>query len=101
MGVAEAAIRAGQSAAVLNAADYALHVFPDAASPHDLRGIRGLRPYLVEDSTRVMNRIKALYRSRAVACAGTDVYKAQSREQWLTKLAGSGARARAEGPIWN
>jgi transposase len=37
-----------------------------------------------------------IYRSRAIACAGTDVYKLQRREGWLTKLHGSGARARAE-----
>ena len=43
-----------------------------------------------------MNRIKALYRSRAIPCAGTDVYKAQQREGWLGKLPGPGARARAE-----
>jgi transposase len=68
---------------------------------HGEQGTRDLkelvRSYdcLVEDSTRVMNRIKALYRSRAIACAGTDVYKPPQREQWLTKLPGSGARARA------
>src|SRR5918993_1405237 len=62
----------------------------------DLKELVRSYEYLVEDSTRVMNRIKALYRSRAIACAGTDVYKTQRREQWLTKLPGSGARARAE-----
>jgi hypothetical protein len=42
--------------------------------------------YLVEDSTRVMNRIKALYRSRALACTGAEqtanatVLGAESRE---------------------
>src|SRR5215207_6963922 len=69
---------------------------------HGEQGVRDLKElvrsyeYLVEDSTRVMNRIKALYRSRAVACAGTDVYKPRHREGWLAKLAGPGARARAE-----
>ena len=52
--------------------------------------------YLVEDSTRVMNQIKALYRSRATSCAGTDVYKVKGHEAWLTKLQGLGVRARAE-----
>ncbi|MET0623604.1 MAG: IS110 family transposase [Pyrinomonadaceae bacterium] len=69
---------------------------------HGEQGVRDLKElvrsyeYLVEDSTRVMNRIKALYRSRAIACAGADVYKAQQREGWLAKLPGPGARARAE-----
>lgn len=69
---------------------------------HGEQGVRDLKElvrsyeYLVEDSTRTMNRIKALYRSRAIACAGTDVYKPRQREGWLTKLPGTGARARAE-----
>lgn len=43
-----------------------------------------------------MNRIKALHRSRAIACAGTDIYKLQRRDDWLAKLPGVGAPARAE-----
>src|SRR5918999_984791 len=68
---------------------------------HGEQGVRDLKElvrsyeYLVEDSTRTMNRIKALYRSRAIACAGTDVYKPQRREEWLAKLPPSGARGRA------
>jgi transposase len=68
---------------------------------HGQHGTRDLKElvrsyeYLVEDSTRVMNRIKALYRSRAIACAGTDVYKVQQREVWLAKLPEAGARSRA------
>jgi transposase len=62
----------------------------------DLKELVRSYEYLVEDSTRVMNRIKALYRSRAIACAGTEVYKPQQREVWLQKLAGGGVRARAE-----
>ncbi|HEY0171596.1 MAG TPA: IS110 family transposase [Pyrinomonadaceae bacterium] len=69
---------------------------------HGEQGVRDLKElvrsyeYLVEDSTRVMNRINALYRGRAIACAGTDVYKARQREGWLAKLPWPGARARAE-----
>jgi hypothetical protein len=43
-----------------------------------------------------MNRIKALYRSRAIPCAATAVYKPERREAWLAKLEESGVRARAE-----
>jgi transposase len=66
---------------------------------HGEHGTRDLKEpvrsyeYVVEDSTRTMNRIKALYRSRAIACASTDVYKPRWREEWLAKLPGSGARA--------
>src|SRR5918998_3618458 len=49
----------------------------------DLKELVRSYEYLVEDSTRAMNRIKALYRSRAIACAGTDVYKTQRRAEWL------------------
>jgi hypothetical protein len=36
----------------------------------DLKELARSYEYLVEDSTRVTNRIKALFRSRAIACAG-------------------------------
>ncbi len=68
---------------------------------HGEHGVRDLKElvrsyeYLVADSTRVMNRIKALYRSRAIACAGADVYKPRQREAWLEKLSEAGVRARA------
>lgn len=69
---------------------------------HGEHGVRDLKElvrsyeYLVEDSTRVMNRIKALYRSRAIACAGTDVYKLKQREMWIAKLGEAGVQARAQ-----
>lgn len=49
---------------------------------------------LVEDTTRVMLRIKALFRARAISTTGTAVYRASERKQWLAKLDG-GARVRA------
>ena len=61
----------------------------------DLKELVRSYEYLVEDSTRVMNRIKALYRSRAISCAGTDVYKVRQREAWLAKLPEAGVQARA------
>lgn len=56
------------------------------------------RTYLVltQDQTRVMNRIKALYRSWAIACAGRSCYSARQREAWLTQLPNSAVRGRAE-----
>jgi transposase len=62
----------------------------------DLKELVRSYEYLVEDSTRTMNRIKARYRGRATPCAGTDIYKLQRRGDWLAKLPGVGARARAE-----
>ena len=51
---------------------------------------------LVEDTTRVMNRIKAIFRGRAIRCAGRDVYHQQHRGEWLEKLMEAAVRRRAE-----
>jgi len=69
---------------------------------HGETGVRTLRElarsYLttVKDLTRVMNRLKAVYRSWAIACAGRDVYYARHRAAWLDKLPHPGVRRRAE-----
>jgi hypothetical protein len=56
------------------------------------------RSYLttVKDLSRVMNRLKALYRSWAIPCAGRDVYYTRHRSQWLDKIPEAGTRRRAE-----
>jgi hypothetical protein len=56
------------------------------------------RSYLTitKDLTRVMNRIKGLYRSWAIACAGKKVYSARHRGAWLEKISEPGVRRRAE-----
>jgi transposase len=65
------------------------------------RNVRKLRDlahgYLaaVSDSIRVMNRIKALYRSWSIACAGRDVYYKRNREDWLSKFPIPESRMRA------
>ena len=41
---------------------------------------------LVEDSVRVMNRIKAIYRSRAIAVPGSSVYRTTEREGFMEHL---------------
>jgi len=50
---------------------------------------------LVEDATRVMLRIKALFRARAIRTPGTSVYRAARRKEWLDQLTTPGARVRA------
>jgi transposase len=65
---------------------------------HGMRILKELvRNYdcLVSDSTRVMNRLKAIYRGRAIACGGHDVYRQDRRTQWLKKLREPGAKQRA------
>jgi hypothetical protein len=51
---------------------------------------------LVEDSTRVMQRLKALFRARGIKTAGTGVYQMTRRAQWLRQLPEDGVRFRAE-----
>ena len=51
---------------------------------------------LTQDQTRVMNRIKALYRSWAIACAGKSCYGPRQRETWLVQLPHPAVRCRAE-----
>ena len=66
---------------------------------HGLRTLKELgRSYLTitKDLTRVMNRIKALYRSWAIPCSGTTVYAPCHRAEWLAKILEPGVRLRAE-----
>jgi transposase len=50
---------------------------------------------LTEDTTRTMNRLKAIYRSQAIKCAGRDVYDTRNRQAWLAKLKAEGLQQRA------
>jgi transposase len=69
---------------------------------HGENGLRTLRELgrsyqtISKDLTRVMNRLKALYRGWGIACAGTQVYAPRYREEWLNKIAEAGVRRRAE-----
>jgi transposase len=69
---------------------------------HGETGVRALKELahgyesLVSDTTRVMNRIKAIYRARGVRCSGTSVYQSCHREQWLWQLEEAVVRRRAE-----
>ena len=51
---------------------------------------------LVEDSTRVMLRLKALFRARGIQAPGTRVYHPAARAEWLGRLADRGACLRAD-----
>jgi hypothetical protein len=59
---------------------------------HEEHGIRALkelgRIYLTitKDVTRVMNRIKALYRSWGIPCSGTSVDALCHRAEWLARI---------------
>ena len=51
---------------------------------------------MTRDLTRVMNRLKAIYRSWAIPCAGQQVYAPRYRAEWLAKISEAGVRRRAE-----
>jgi transposase len=66
---------------------------------HGLRTLKELaRSYLTltRDLTRVMARIKAIYRGWGIPCAGQRVYAPGHRAEWLGKLSEAGVRRRAE-----
>jgi transposase len=67
---------------------------------HDLKpvyhGENGVRMLRELARSYVMNRLKALYRSWAIPCAGRDVYYTRHRSQWLEKIPEAGTRRRAE-----
>lgn len=50
---------------------------------------------LTEDTTRVKNRLKAIFRARAITCSGHDVYRYDRRKSWLEKLSEPGVQVRA------
>src|ERR1700733_8559907 len=69
---------------------------------HGETGIRTLRELarsyltLTRDLTRVMNRLKAIYRGWGIACAGQQVYAPRYRAEWLGKITEASVRRRAE-----
>jgi transposase len=66
---------------------------------HGLRTLQELaRSYLTitQDLSRVMNRLKALYRSWGIPCAGNEVYAPGHRAECLAKISEPGVRRGAE-----
>jgi len=69
---------------------------------HGQTGLRTLkewsRSYLTisKDLTRTMNRVKALYRSWSIPCAGPSLYAPRHHAEWLSKITEAGVRRRAE-----
>ena len=75
------------------------HLSPVYHGEHGLRSLKELvRSYLTitKDLARVMTRVKAIYRSWAIPCTGTQVYAPRHRVEWLGKISESGVRRRAE-----
>ena len=51
---------------------------------------------IIQDSTRVKNRLKAIFRGRGIDCSGETVYRLEERESWLCRLEDQAVRARAK-----
>ena len=68
---------------------------------HQDCGLRALKELahtyltLTKDQSRVMSRIKALYRGWGIACVGTSCYSARQRASWLEKLPEPAVQQRA------
>ena len=71
-------------------------VYAQSAHQSDLKELTRTYRTLVDDSTRVMLRIKALFRARGIKTPGAAVYHPTKRMQWLTQLTDRGVRFRAE-----
>jgi len=99
-----ALIKAGNKSDRIDARKLADLLYLNKLNPvfHGETGNRALkelaRSYLAltRDSTRVMNRLKALYRSWAIPCAGQRVYAPRYRSEWLAKISEAGVHRRAE-----
>jgi transposase len=71
-------------------------VYHPSATTETLKQLVHNYESLTEDTTRCMNRLKSVFRSRAIACSGRDVYLSRNRTQWLAKLRQEGLKLRAE-----
>jgi len=99
-----AALRQGSKSDQIDARKLAERLRLNDLKPvyHGETGVRMLRELarsyltIVKDLSRVMNRLKALYRSWAIPCAGRDVYYTRHRREWLDKIPEAGTRRRAE-----
>ena len=67
-------------------------------SPHlsTLKELTRTYQNVVEDSTRVMLRLKALFRARGIKAPGKRVYHPRTRDEWMAKLTEGGVRFRAQ-----
>ena len=99
-----ALLKAGNKSDRIDARKLAELLYLNRLTPvyHGEQGVRALQElshsYLAisGDVARVMTRLKAVYRSWAIPCAGKQVYAPRHRAQWLGKIREAGVRRRAE-----
>lgn len=69
---------------------------PGGADRQALREFARTYQALVEDGTRLMNRLKALFRARGIRSPGQQLYAPMRRADWLAQLPAAAVRFRAE-----
>ena len=70
-------------------------VYHGQSASRQLKELVGCYVSIVSDATRVMSRLKAVYRSRGVLTGGRAVYYEKNRQEWLSKLERPEKRQRA------
>jgi transposase len=70
-------------------------VYHDSAHRVALKELARTYDNLVEDTTRAMQRLKALFRARGIRARGMKIYQREHREEWLSKLPEEAVRFRA------
>lgn len=71
-------------------------VYHDDSRTLTLKELSRTYSSVTDDTTRVMRRLKALYRSLAIDTQGKKLYTRRRRGQWLEQLRQTGKRYRAE-----
>jgi len=73
-------------------------ITPTYHGEHSTQNLKELvRSYIaiMHDSTRVKNRLKAVFRGRGIDCKGTSVYSQEDREDWRLKIDNAARLSRA------
>jgi transposase len=71
-------------------------VYHGEKSPLEVQHLARSYGQLTEDTTRVMGRLKAVFRGQAIACTGKKLYGAKHRGEYLAALGSCALRRRAE-----
>jgi len=77
-------------------ADLLSPVYHGEKSAQEVQHLARSYTMLTEDTTRVMGRLKAVFRGQAIACAGKKLYGRKHRETYLAELGTGALRRRAE-----
>ncbi len=71
-------------------------VYQGQATARGLKELAASYRMIVDDCRRVMNRMKAAFRSRGIRCAGKKIYGQKERSEWLERLDLEELRLRVE-----